>query len=144
MPIPGGQLCKNCGTSLKRKSYTFCSNSCQATFQYRRFVGQWLTGKVDGGRIGGVSTHIRRYLIETSGERCSSCDWSIINPTFGKVPLEVHHIDGNHTHNAVGNLKLLCPNCHSLTPTYRGLNRGKGRATRNARLLSTTVSTVVL
>jgi hypothetical protein len=27
-------------------------------------------------------------------------------------------------------LEILCPNCHSLTPTYGGLNRGKGRKLR--------------
>lgn len=23
--------------------------------------------------------------------------------------------------------ELICPNCHSLTPTFRALNKGKGR-----------------
>ncbi|MFI1187692.1 HNH endonuclease signature motif containing protein [Streptomyces californicus] len=41
------------------------------------------------------------------------------------LPLEVDHIDGNWRNNRPQNLRLLCPNCHSTTDTYRG--RGKGR-----------------
>jgi hypothetical protein len=44
--------------------------------------------------------------------------------------VEVEHIDGDWQNNNPENLILLCPNCHSLTPTYRGLNRGRGRARR--------------
>jgi len=50
-----------------------------------------------------------------------------INPVTGKSPLEVNHLDGCFTNNQEDNLEVLCPNCHSLTPSYRSLNRGKGR-----------------
>lgn len=39
------------------------------------------------------------------------------------IPLELNHIDGNHYDNTLSNLQLLCPNCHALTPHYKG--RGK-------------------
>jgi hypothetical protein len=51
---------------------------------------------------------------------CSSC-----NLTHWKefdIPLELDHIDGNHENNNLSNLRLLCPNCHALTDTYRGKN----------------------
>ena len=38
------------------------------------------------------------------------------------IPLELHHIDGNHDNNLDENLELLCPNCHALTDNYRGRN----------------------
>lgn len=41
------------------------------------------------------------------------------------LPLEVDHIDGDWRNNRIENLRLLCPNCHSTTDTYRG--RAKGR-----------------
>jgi len=44
------------------------------------------------------------------------------------LPLEVDHIDGDWRNNRIGNLRFLCPNCHSVTDHYRG--RGKGRSRR--------------
>ena len=38
------------------------------------------------------------------------------------IPLELEHINGNHLDNRLENLTILCPNCHALTPTYRGKN----------------------
>lgn len=52
--------------------------------------------------------------------KCSCCglkEW-LGNP----IPLELDHIDGNSQNNKKENLRLLCPNCHALTPTYRGKN----------------------
>lgn len=39
------------------------------------------------------------------------------------LTLEVHHMDGNHYNNSLGNLQILCPNCHSQTNNFR--NRKK-------------------
>ena len=36
-----------------------------------------------------------------------------------KIPLELHHINGNNKDNSLNNLQLLCPNCHALTDNYR-------------------------
>lgn len=36
--------------------------------------------------------------------------------------LELDHIDGNNQNDQRHNLRYLCPNCHSQTPTFRGKN----------------------
>lgn len=38
--------------------------------------------------------------------------------------LELDHINGNKRDNRLENLKILCPNCHSQTPTFRGRKNG--------------------
>jgi hypothetical protein len=43
------------------------------------------------------------------------------------VPLDIDHINGSYIDNSPSNVRLLCPSCHALTPTYKGLNRGNGR-----------------
>jgi predicted HNH restriction endonuclease len=53
-----------------------------------------------------------------------------VNPYTGKIPLEIEHIDGNYMNNDENNLDLICPNCHSLTGTYKSLNLGHGRKSR--------------
>lgn len=138
MPTPRKprRLCKNCYNSVKRPVDIYCNTVCQHEYHYQVFISQWLARKVDGGRIGGVSYYIRRHLIRTYAEQCSLCKWKERNSITGKVPLEVDHIDGNYRNNGPENLRLIYPNCHSLTPTFRGLNRGKGREQRkNASLV---------
>lgn len=39
------------------------------------------------------------------------------------IPIELDHINGDHKDNSLCNLRILCPNCHALTPTYRGKNK---------------------
>lgn len=52
--------------------------------------------------------------------KCQSCN--LTSWLDKPIPLELHHIDGNHQNNNLSNLTLLCPNCHALTSNYRGKN----------------------
>ena len=91
-----------------------------------------MQGQVSGLKHGGiVSAYVKRYLREKYNNRCQQCGWSEINKYSNKVPLEADHIDGNYKNNSIKNLRLLCPNCHSLTPTYKALNKGSGRKMPN-------------
>ncbi len=51
-------------------------------------------------------------------EKCNNTEWNNL-----PIPLELDHIDGNSFNHKLENLRLLCPNCHAQTPTYRSKNR---------------------
>ncbi|MFA6547809.1 MAG: HNH endonuclease signature motif containing protein [Candidatus Magasanikbacteria bacterium] len=55
---------------------------------------------------------------------CELCGWAKLS-IDGRVPLELDHINGDHSDNRIDNLRILCPNCHSLQLTHRGRNRKK-------------------
>jgi len=48
-----------------------------------------------------------------------------------QIPIEIDHINGIHTDNRIENLRFICPNCHALTPTYKGKNRKINCATKS-------------
>ena len=123
--------CLTCGKETARAKYKYCSNTCQMEYQYQSYIKDWKSGKVTGLQgLGIVSGHIKRYLRKKFRNRCCLCGWSKINVKIGYSPLVADHIDGNWRNNAENNLRLICPNCDSLTLTYAGLNRGKGRGNR--------------
>lgn len=131
MPRKPRADCLNCKNETPRPGYKYCSNKCQCDYQYKLYIQQWLDGKIEGlQRLGVVSNHIKRYLRMKYNNRCCICGWSEVNIYSGIVPLVADHIDGNWRNNKESNLRLICPNCDSLTATYAALNKGKGRKDR--------------
>lgn len=124
--------CLNCGkdiTSAKNTTHKYCSNKCQQEYEYKKWVEQYKENNsiAKSTKWGQIPNQLRRYIFEKYENKCCKCGWSEINPYTQTLPLEIDHIDGNSENNSENNLQLLCPNCHSLTPTYRGANRGHGR-----------------
>lgn len=82
-------------------------------FDYSRFQYE---KKIRGATMIQALTALR-------GWRCENCgltEWQ-----GQKVPLEVHHIDGDELNSVLENLQVLCPNCHALTNNYKGKNQKK-------------------
>jgi hypothetical protein len=72
---------------------------------------------IDGSTIKSYSLKkrlLREKMLEPVCQMCFNDEW--LN---GPIPLELDHINGKSDDNRFENLRLLCPNCHALTPTYR-------------------------
>lgn len=75
---------------------------------------------------GYISAHkLKLKLIEDGikKHKCEICGLTEWNNE--KIPLELHHIDGDRYNNVYENLQILCPNCHSQTDNNSGKNKGK-------------------
>jgi 5-methylcytosine-specific restriction endonuclease McrA len=116
---------KKCSFSHQKRN-KFCSNDCQHQHRRAQTFSRLLEGEITGRDT------IRSTLIYQFGHKCMSCE---LTEWLGQpIPLEVDHTDGNAGNNAYENLKLLCANCHGITPTWKGKNRGNGRAARGLKL----------
>lgn len=121
------QYCAGCGVELRRKG-KYCSNKCQGIH-----IRADIIAKIENGSTIEPERQYRRYLIEKFGAKCMLCGWAKENPVTKTVMIEMDHIDGNSDNNSLTNLRLICPNCSSLTPTYKALNKGSGRWKRRER-----------
>ena len=119
--------CLHCNSKIIRKngilSQKYCNTNCQREFE--------LLQRIENKTASNLT--LKRYLIKLHGEKCMECGWDKIHSVTKKVPIELEHIDGDSENRELTNLKLLCPNCHSLTPTYKALNIGNGRYKRMKR-----------
>lgn len=115
--------CDQCGKETSNPK--FCDAKCHRDWEWDNItLPRVLSGE------GGART-IKKYLIIENGNTCSSCgitEWNGEN-----IVMDLDHIDGNSENNDLENTRLLCPNCHSQTETYKGRNVGNGRHSRRER-----------
>jgi len=98
------------------------------------FTGQaWNKGKVIGPKRDikeylsnqfPILSHKLKSRLITEGLKEHKCEFCGITEWNKKpAPIELDHINGNHHDNRLENLRILCPNCHAQTDTYRGKNK---------------------
>lgn len=109
--------CINCGGEKASKFRKYCSHTCQQEHQRLE--------KIKKGTLG--EQPLRKFLIEKRGSSCEECGVNHFNPFSLNPIVQVDHIDGDASNNDLKNLRLLCPNCHAMTPTFGALNKGNGK-----------------
>ena len=115
--------CVRCGGDFYgSKSKVFCREECSVAYRNENTFQQFLKGKIHSPAT------VRKYLIKLRGSVCEECRQSEWRGS--PIPLDVHHLNGDWKNDHPDNLRLLCKNCHALTPEYGGRNRGKGRKFR--------------
>ena len=121
--------CLNCNKICDITSHKFnkyCSNLCQQSERKSTIFEKVLRGEIANRPT------IRKSIIWKNGHKCSRCN---LSEWQGEpIALELDHIDGNAGNNSYENVRVLCPNCHSLTDTWKGRNKGSGRASIGMQL----------
>ncbi|QCW18564.1 HNH homing endonuclease [Salmonella phage SE_PL] len=143
---PKNEICRilNCKTTtldsyLKKMNIEYSGNKSrkglQKTENYKNVEAYLFNGS-------SIQSHklklklIRENIFEHKCHKCGLCEWEGV-----KIPLELDHIDGQHFNNELSNLRLLCPNCHALTDTYRSKNRRTVRTKKEIESLAEEVFT---
>lgn len=125
------KLCDCCNTPFvySNKSQRYCSRKCFGIIKKNITTVR----KFEKGLIDRRPT-MKRILLDRHGHKCQDSRCGIEMWHDQPVPLELDHIDGNAGNNMPDNVRLLCPNCHAMTPTSRGRNLGNGRKSRGIRV----------
>lgn len=121
--------CLFCGQETKSMRL-FCSERCAKTHLTQTIRSEWENRvKKDGfyydREYTGSSSIVRKYIIRQHGNNCMVCGQSGENWQGKPITLIVDHIDGDAHNWAIENIQLVCPNCDSQLPTFKGRNVGK-------------------
>lgn len=155
------KFCKQCGELIpfEKRMNSFCNHTCSALFNNRgkarhfkhskicancgkekqwrhnKYCPECIEKRVYNKKVSleeAKNDRVRkRIILDERGWRCEVCD---LAEWMGKpIPIELDHIDGNADNNSRENLRLICPNCHAQTETYKGANAGKGSKRQSMR-----------
>lgn len=125
--------CKGCNSPIKYKRI-YCSNQCQKTYQYQARVAEWKENpNVVNNKYGQIPPFLRRFLLEEANYQCTLATCSSVD--FEGVILEIDHVDGDAHNNSPENLRVVCPQCHALSPFHRALNKKSSRINRVKKLV---------
>lgn len=154
------KFCPFCGESIsyERRFAKFCNSSCSASYNNQGVTrnprkvrictcGKPILGKGNKYCPECIEKRVynkyhsledapddrvrKRIVLEQRGHKCEDC--GLTEWRGQAIPLELHHIDGNSDNNLEKNLRLICPNCHALTETYKGANTGKNSSRQITR-----------
>lgn len=117
--------CLECKKEIIGKRGKFCSMYC-----YEKNLRDKSQKKLIQNSFMSDSSR-RKAMLRMNGKSCAICKTSTWNGR--DVPLVMDHINGNSQDNSLENLRMICPNCDALLPTYKGRNAGRGRFSRRQR-----------
>ena len=126
-------FCKNTFLPGRNTRAKYCSLSCQGQHTSQQVINDYLSNPIPetfyhkGNQI---RKAIRLYFLDLVGFACQKCGWNRKHPNAELPSLEIDHKDGDWQNCVIKNIHVLCPNCHSLTDSYKGRNRGNGRKYR--------------
>ena len=114
--------CIHCGKESRTRNThkKYCSNQCQKDYEWeiKKLV-------IESDSHLGTSVFMKSPLKRYLKEKDNSCSVCGISEWEGKIIiLEIDHINGIRMENYLSNVRLLCPNCHSQTSTFKGRNKG--------------------
>ena len=88
--------------------------------------GKIATDEILAGKHPQYQTNKLRIRLIGEGIKDEECEICGIREWQGKrLAFELDHIDGNSRNHLLENLRIVCPNCHSQTETYRAKNISK-------------------
>jgi hypothetical protein len=103
-------ICKNCekefNFNISQSKGLYCCQQCSASDRIK------IKFNLGTNWSKGMGTHLKKL----KGEKCEECG---ITEHNGKpITFQIDHVNGDRRDNRFENLKIMCPNCHSQTPTF--------------------------